>query len=122
MSAASNTTTDSVSATAKFVRTPPRKARLVADLIRGKTVGEAHAILAYSTRAAALPVHKVLQSAAANADHNAGLDAAELRVARITVDEGPTLRRYRPRAMGRATRIDKRTCHITVTLEPIAAE
>ena len=74
MSAAANTATDSVSATAKFVRTPPRKARLVADLIRGKTVAEAHAILAYSTRAAALPVHKVLQSAAANADHNASVN------------------------------------------------
>ncbi len=120
--AASTDTPARVSATARFVRTPPRKARLVADLVRGKTVNEAHAILAYSTRAAALPVHKVLQSAAANADHNAGLDAAELWIALITVDEGPTLRRYRPRAMGRATPINKRTCHITVTLEPVAAE
>ncbi|MGD9696031.1 MAG: 50S ribosomal protein L22 [Thermoleophilia bacterium] len=103
-----------VLATAKHVRTSARKARLVADLIRGKSVDEALAILAYSTRAAAVPVRKVLQSAVANADHNHGLDARELVLARVTVDEGPTIRRFRPRAQGRATRINKRTCHITI--------
>ena len=89
-----------VQATARYVRTSARKARLVADLVRGKPVSDAQAILAYSTRAAAVPVRKVLQSA----------------IARLTVDEGPTLKRYRPRAMGRATSIHKRTCHITIGL------
>jgi large subunit ribosomal protein L22 len=105
-----------VSATARYVRTSARKARLVADLVRGKPVAEAQAILAYSTRAAALPVRKVLQSAIANADHNHGLDARELVLARVVVDEGPTIKRFRPRAMGRATPINKRTCHITIGL------
>ena len=105
-----------VQATARFVRTSARKARLVADLVRGKSVADAQAILAYSTRAAAVPVRKVLQSAIANADHNHGLDPRELVIVRITVDEGPTLKRYRPRAMGRATSIHKRTCHITIGL------
>jgi len=106
--------TRSAVAQAKFVRTSARKARLVADLIRGLPVADAQAVLAYSTRAAALPVRKVLQSAVANADHNHGLDARELVVARVTVDEGPTIKRYRPRAQGRATPIMKRTCHITI--------
>jgi large subunit ribosomal protein L22 len=105
-----------VEATARFVRTPPRKGRLVADLIRGKSVADAQAILAYSTRAAAVPVRKVLQSAMANADHNHGLDVRELRIVRVTVDEGPTIKRFRPRAQGRATPIMKRTCHITIGL------
>ena len=105
-----------VTAHARYVRTSARKARLVADLVRGKPVADAQAILAYSTRAAALPVRKVLQSAIANADHNHGLDARDLVLSRLTVDEGPTIRRFRPRAMGRATRINKRTCHITVGL------
>jgi large subunit ribosomal protein L22 len=105
-----------VSATAKHVRTSARKARLVADLIRGKRIDEALAILAYSTRAAATPMRKVLQSAAANADHNAGLDVRELVLTRVTVDEGPTIKRFRPRAQGRATSIMKRTCHITIGL------
>jgi large subunit ribosomal protein L22 len=105
-----------VSATAKHVRCSARKARLVADLIRGKKVDDALAILAYSTRSAATPVRKVLQSAAANADHNAGLDVRDLVLARVTVDEGPTIKRFRPRAQGRATPIMKRTCHITIGL------
>ena len=105
-----------VQATARFDRTSARKARLVADLVRGKSVADAQAILAYSTRAAAVPVRKGLQSAIANADHNHGLDPRELVIVRITVDEGPTLKRYRPRAMGRATSIHKRTCHITIGL------
>lgn len=120
--AATAPTTPAVTATARYVRTSARKARLVADLVRGKSVADAQAILAYSPRAAAVPVRKVLQSAIANADHNSGLDATELYVERIAVDEGPTLRRYRPRAMGRATRINKRTCHITVGLAPVLAE
>ena len=105
-----------VSATAKYLRVSPRKARLVADLVRGKGVAEAQAILAYSTRAAAHPVRKVLQSALANADHNAGMNVQELVLARVTVDEGPTLKRFRPAAKGRATPIRKRTCHITIGL------
>ena len=103
-----------VLATARYVRMSARKGRLVADLVRGKPVDEAQAILAYSTRAAAVPMRKTLQSAIANADHNHGLDARELVVVRVTVDEGPTIRRFRPRAKGRATRINKRTCHITI--------
>jgi large subunit ribosomal protein L22 len=103
-------------ATAKFVRVSARKARLVADLIRGKSVPEAQAILAFSTRDAAVPVRKDLESAMANADHNAGLDVRELYLTRVTIDEGPTMRRFRPRAQGRASRINKRTCHITIGL------
>ncbi|MFN8110834.1 MAG: 50S ribosomal protein L22 [Thermoleophilia bacterium] len=114
------TDTPMVSATAKYVRVSARKARLVADLVRGKGVAEAQAILAYSTRGASEPVRKVLQSALANADHNAGLNVQQLVLARVTVDEGPTIRRFRPRAQGRATRINKRTCHITIGLAPTA--
>jgi large subunit ribosomal protein L22 len=105
-----------VTATAKYVRCSARKARLMADLVRGKTVPEAQAILTFNTRAASLPVRKVLESAIANADHNHGFDAREMRLSRVTVDEGPTIRRFRPRALGRATRIRKRTCHITIAL------
>ena len=109
-------------ATAKFVRVSARKARLVADLIRGKSVPEAQAILAFSTRGAAEPVRKVLESAMANADHNAGLDVRELYLTRVTIDEGPTMRRFRPRAQGRASRINKRTCHITIGLGQYGSE
>lgn len=109
-------TTAPAVATAKYVRTSARKARLVADLIRGLPVAEAQAVLAYSTRAAATPVRKVLQSAVANADHNHGLETRELVVHRISVDEGPTIKRFRPRAQGRATPILKRTCHITIAV------
>ena len=114
MSTATTTAPEIVQATARYVRMSARKGRLVADLVRGKPVAEAQAILAYSTRAAAVPMRKTLQSAIANADHNHGLDARELVVKRVTVDEGPTIRRFRPRAKGRATRINKRTCHITI--------
>jgi large subunit ribosomal protein L22 len=113
---AQTTTSKSAVAQAKYVRTSARKARLVADLIRGRSIQDAQAILAYSTRAAAVPVRKVLQSAIANADHNHGLDSRELYISRITVDEGPTIKRYRPRAQGRATPIMKRTCHITIAV------
>jgi len=107
-----------VIAKAKYVRSSARKARLVADQIRGKSVIEAQTLLAYSTRGAATPVRKALQSAIANADHNEGWEPTELVVAKIHVDEGPTIRRFRPRAQGRATRIRKRTCHITIGLSP----
>jgi large subunit ribosomal protein L22 len=115
---ATTANTRSTSATAKYVRTSARKARLVADLVRGKSVADAQAILAYDTHSAAEPIRKVLQSAMANADHNAGLDVQDLVLARVTVDEGPTIKRFRPRAQGRATPINKRTCHITIGLAP----
>jgi large subunit ribosomal protein L22 len=105
-----------VIAKSKYVRSSARKARLVADQIRGKSVIEAQTLLAYSTRAAATPVRKALQSAIANADHNEGWEPTELVVGKIHIDEGPTIKRFRPRAQGRATRINKRTCHITIGL------
>ncbi len=114
-------TKDLVSATAKFVRVSPRKARLVADLVRGKSVTDARAILAFSTRDAAVPVRKVLESAAANADHNHGLKSDELVLTHVTVDPGPTIKRFRPRARGSASPILKRTSHITIGLAEPAA-
>jgi len=104
-------------AVARFVRVSPRKARLVTDLIRGKDLAEAQQILDFNEKAAARIVAKVLASAAANAENNNGLTPDSLYVIRAFVDEGPTLKRFRPRAMGRATRINKRTSHITVVLE-----
>jgi large subunit ribosomal protein L22 len=115
---ATSSDTIAVKATARYVRSSARKARLVADIVRGKSVADAQAILAYDTHGAAELVRKVLQSAMANADHNAGLNVQELVLAHVTVDEGPTIRRFRPRAMGRATPIRKRTCHITIGLAP----
>ncbi len=100
------------------MRTAPRKARLVVDHIRGKSVAEARAILAHTPRAASRDVLKLLNSAVANAENNHELLADELKVAKVVVDEGPTLKRYQPRAMGRATRIRKRTSHMTITLTP----
>jgi len=105
-----------VSARAKYVRTAPRKARLVIEHIRGKPVSRARAILASTPRAASRDVLKLLNSAVANAENNHELAADELVVGRAYVDEGPTLKRYRPRALGRATRIRKRTSHMTITL------
>jgi ribosomal protein L22 len=105
-----------VRAQAKYVRSSPRKARLVIDHIRGKSVEEARAILGHTPRAAAEPVLKVLESAVANAEHNHELLPEELRVFQAFVDEGPTIKRFRPRALGRATRIRKRTSHITINL------
>jgi ribosomal protein L22 len=105
-----------VRARAKYVRCAPRKARLVIDHIRGKRVDEARAILLHTQRAASRDVLKLLESAIANAENNHELVADELRVARAYVDEGPTLKRYRPRALGRATRIRKRTSHLTIEL------
>ncbi len=106
-----------VNATAKYVRVSPRKAGDVARLIRGKKVAEAKAILALSPRAAAKLVGKVLDSAVANAENNHDLDADDLYVVRAYVDGGPTLKRFTPRAMGRASRIRKRTSHITVCVD-----
>jgi ribosomal protein L22 len=105
-----------VRAQAKYVRSSPRKARLVVDHIRGKSVEEARAILTHTPRAAAEPVLKVLESAIANAEHNHELLPEELRIFQVMVDEGPTIKRFRPRAQGRATRIRKRTSHITINL------
>ncbi len=107
-----------VSATAKYVRMAPRKVRMVVDQIRGKKVDRALEILQFSTRAAAEPVAKTLQSAVANAENNNGLRADNLYVKYAYVDEGPTLKRIRPRAKGSASRINKRTSHITVIVAP----
>jgi ribosomal protein L22 len=107
-----------VRAQARYVRTSARKARLVCAHIRGKDVNEARAILAYTPRAAAKPWLKLLESAIANAEHNHELVGEDLRIAAVHADEGPTLKRFRPRAMGRATRIRKRTSHLTIALTP----
>jgi ribosomal protein L22 len=107
-----------VRAQAKYVRTSARKARLVCDHIRGKSVTEARAILAHAPRAVARDWAKLLESAVANAEHNHELVGEDLRILSVTADEGPTLKRFRPRAMGRATRIRKRTSHLTITLTP----
>jgi ribosomal protein L22 len=108
-----------VKASARYVRIAPRKARLIADQVRGMHIEKARALLQFSPRGAALPIHKLIDSAAANAENNHDLIGDEMRVASITVDEGPTLRRFRPRAMGRATPINKRTSHIRVALTPV---
>ena len=107
-----------VRASSRYVRVAPRKARLVADQIRGLHIEQARALLQFSPRGAARDIHKLIESAASNAENNHDLVADEMRVAEITVDEGPTLKRYRPRAQGRATRINKRTSHIAVALSP----
>jgi ribosomal protein L22 len=107
-----------VRAQAKYVRTSARKARLVCDHIRGKSVLEARAILAHTPRHVARDWSKLLESAVANAENNHELIGDELRIAFVTADEGPTLKRFRPRAMGRATRIRKRTSHLTILLTP----
>lgn len=103
-------------AIARYIRIAPRKVRLVVDLIRGKQVGEALAILKHTPKAASPVVEKLLKSAIANAEHNYELDPNNLVVGKVFVDQGPTLKRFRPRAMGRASRIHKRTSHITVVL------
>jgi large subunit ribosomal protein L22 len=113
------TTTEFPSAVAKarFVRVSPRKARRVIDLVRGRSVADALDILRWAPQAASEPVAKVIASAAANAQNNNGLDPATLVVASVYADEGPTAKRIRPRAQGRAFRIRRRTSHITVVLE-----
>jgi ribosomal protein L22 len=107
-----------VNASARFVRVAPRKARLVADQVRGLPIEDALPLLRFSTRSAAQDIRKLIESAAANAEANHDLVADDLFIKDIHVDEGPTLRRYRPRALGRATRINKRTSHIAVALTP----
>ncbi|KZX84151.1 50S ribosomal protein L22 [Oleiphilus sp. HI0009] len=103
-----------VAAKHRGARISAQKARLVADQIRGKGVEEALETLSFSTKKAAQLMKKVLESAIANAEHNDGLDVDDLTVSTVFVDEGPTMKRIRPRAKGRADRIFKRTCHITV--------
>jgi large subunit ribosomal protein L22 len=111
-----------VQSVAKFVRVSPRKARLVADHIRGRSVPEARTILAFMTRAAAREIEKVLRSAVANAESNPNLNwnGDDLAVAAVFVDEGPTIKRFRPRARGRVNPIFKRTCHITIRVDQLA--
>ncbi|RNE48900.1 50S ribosomal protein L22 [Corynebacterium alimapuense] len=110
-------TITSARATAKYVRTSPMKSRRVLDLVRGKTVAEALAILKYAPQDAAKPVAKVVASAAANAENNFGLDPRTLFISEAFVNEGPTMRRFQPRAQGRAFQIRKRSSHITVVVE-----
>lgn len=105
-----------VRAQAKYIRQSPYKVRRVLDLVRGLPVEEARHVLMFTDRRAAGPVKKVLDSAVANAEHNHALDADELVIAEAYADEGPTLKRWRPRARGRATRIRKRTSHITIVV------
>jgi len=103
-------------AVAKQIRIAPRKARLVVDLIRGKNTTEAIAILRHTQRGASLAVEKVIKSAVANAEHNYEMDPDSLIIKEAYVDEGVTLKRFRPRAQGSASRINKRTSHITVVV------
>ena len=105
-----------VRARARYVRTAPRKARLVMDHIRGKDVEQAQALLRHAPRAVSVDILKLLNSAVANAESGHELGADELRIRKCFVDEGPTIKRYRPRALGRATRINKRTSHMTIEL------
>lgn len=109
-----------VNAKARYVRVSPRKVRLVIDVVRGLPVSRAVAQLSFMKKAAALPVLKLINSAAANATHNFGLDASDLYVKSIMADGGPVLHRWRARAMGRAAPIRKRMSHVSVTLAPIA--
>jgi large subunit ribosomal protein L22 len=108
-----------VRAQAKWVRTSARKARIVLDHIRGRSVPEARTILAFTQRAAATDIERVLRSAVANAEANHGLDGDELVVESAYADEGPTLKRWKPRARGRVNRIRKRTCHVTLVLAEV---
>ena len=106
-------------ASARYVRVTPQKARRVVDLIRGLPTGEAQALLRFAPQSASDPVGKVLDSAVANASNNHDLDPSSLVILEAFVDEGPTLKRFRPRAQGRAYRIRKRTSHITVVVGPV---
>jgi large subunit ribosomal protein L22 len=108
-----------VKAVAKWVRISPRKARLVVEHIRGRSVPEARTVLAFTQRAAAHEIEKVLRSAVANAEANHNLAGDDLVVSSVYVDEGPVLKRWRARARGRAARIKKPTCHITIKLTPV---
>ena len=104
-------------AIARFVRVTPQKARRVVDLIRGMEAAEAQTLLKFAPQAASEPIGKVLDSAIANATNNLNLDPTTLVISQVFVDEGPTMKRFRPRAQGRAFRINKRTSHITVVVE-----
>jgi large subunit ribosomal protein L22 len=106
-------------ASARFVRITPMKARRVVDMVRGRRVDEALALLQFAPQAASETVYKVLESAVANAETTEDLDRNTLVVTKATVDEGPTMKRWRPRAQGRASRINKRTSHITLVVQPI---
>ncbi|WP_298088221.1 50S ribosomal protein L22 [uncultured Corynebacterium sp.] len=107
----------SARATARFVRVTPMKARRVLDTVRGKSVAEALALLEYAPQSASEPVFKLVASAAANAENNFGLDPRTLVISQAWADEGPTMKRFRPRAQGRAFHVRKRTSHITVVVE-----
>ena len=111
-----------VKATAKYIRISPQKARLVMDQIRGLPVSRALEVLQFSSKKAAHPIRKALESAIANAEHNEGADIDELRVAAAYVNEGPTLKRWRARAKGRANSIFKRTSHLTVAVADAEGE
>ena len=108
-----------VRASAQYLRITPRKARLVVDHIRGRSVPEARSVLAFTPRAAAREIEKVLASAVANAEANHGLIGDELVITSAYVDEGPVIKRWRARARGRVARIEKRTCHVTLRLQPL---
>jgi large subunit ribosomal protein L22 len=112
--------TEQVSAIARYIRMSPHKVRRVLDQIRGRSYREALIILEFMPYRACQPVLKVLRSAVANAEHNQGLDPASLIVSEAFADQGPSLRRYRPRAQGRAYQIRKPTCHITVAVAPVS--
>jgi large subunit ribosomal protein L22 len=105
-------------ASARYVRITPLKARRVVDLVRGLPVDEALSLLAFAPQAASETIYKVLESAVANAETTEGLDRGDLVISVAQVDEGPTMKRWRPRAQGRATRINKRTSHITLVVQP----
>ena len=107
-------------ASARYVRITPMKARRVVDMVRGLPVDEALTLLQFAPQAASETVYKVLESAIANAENTEGLKRADLVLSVAMVDEGPTMKRWRPRAQGRATRINKRTSHITLVVQPAA--
>jgi large subunit ribosomal protein L22 len=109
-------------ATARYVRMTPMKCRRVIDLVRGLPVDQAADILRFDVHSASEPIGKVLASAVANAEHNKNLDRRDLYIAQAYVDEGPTLKRFRPRAQGRAYRIRKRTSHITIVVQALSAD
>ncbi|MBL1176379.1 50S ribosomal protein L22 [Pantanalinema sp. GBBB05] len=114
--------TTEVKAIARYVRMSPHKVRRVLDQIRGRSYREALIILEFMPYRSCEPILKVLRSAAANAEHNEGIDRASLLVSQAYADQGPTLKRFRPRAQGRAYQIRKPTCHITIAVAPGAAE
>ena len=119
MATAPTQTRPEVKASAKWVRSSPRKARLVVEHIRGRSVPEARTVLAFTQRAVARDIEKLLKAAVANAEANHGLIGDDLLVSAAYVDAGPVFKRWRARARGRAARIRKRTCHITLKLSPV---